>query len=91
MRDFARVSSKGQITIPKAVREALGLKEGDAVLFKVDGQRAVIARTPDLFEIAGTFEVPLEKRGTPWNKIIEETRRVRAAERVEHWRAAERK
>ena len=24
----ARVSSKGQITIPRAVREALGIKEG---------------------------------------------------------------
>ena len=79
MQDFARVSSKGQITIPKAVRKALGPNEGDAVLFKVDGQRAVIARTPDLMELAGTFEVPLEKRNTPWKKIIEETRRKRAA------------
>ncbi len=81
MRDFARVSSKGQITIPKAVREALGLKEGDAVLFKVDGERAVIARTPSLMEIAGTFEVPLEKRNTPWDEVIRETRRKRAAAR----------
>lgn len=81
MRDFARVSSKGQITIPKAVREALGLKEGDALLFKVDGQRAVIARTPSLMEIAGTFEVPLAKRGTPWDEVIKETRRKRAAAR----------
>jgi AbrB family looped-hinge helix DNA binding protein len=81
MRDFARVSSKGQITIPKAVREALGLKEGDAVLFKVDGQRAVIARTPDFIELAGTVEVPLEKRGTPWDQVLKETRRKRAAAR----------
>lgn len=81
MQDFARVSSKGQITIPRAVREALGLKEGDAVLFKVDGQRAVIARTPDLMELAGTFEVPLEKRGTPWDEVLRETRRKRAATR----------
>ncbi len=79
MRDFARVSSEGQITIPKAVREALGLKEGDAVLFKVDGERAVIARTPSLMEIAGTFEVPLEKRNTPWDEVIRETKRKRAA------------
>lgn len=79
MQDFARVSSKGQITIPKAVREALGLNEGDAVLFKVDGQRAVIARTPDLMELAGTFEVPLEKRGTPWDQVLKETWRKRAA------------
>ncbi len=81
MQDFARVTSKGQITIPKAVRDALGLKEGDAVLFMVDGQRAVIARTPDLMELAGTFEVPLEKRGTPWDQVLKETWRERAAAR----------
>jgi AbrB family looped-hinge helix DNA binding protein len=33
------ISSKGQITVPKAVRDALGLKSGDAVEFVVrDGQ-----------------------------------------------------
>ena len=29
----ATITSKGQITIPKKVREALGLKAGDRVLF----------------------------------------------------------
>ena len=33
------ISSKGQITVPKAVRDALGLKSGDAVEFVVrEGQ-----------------------------------------------------
>lgn len=31
----ARVTSKGQITIPKEVREALGLTEGDQVVFSI--------------------------------------------------------
>ena len=35
----ARVSSKGQITIPRAVREALTIEEGDEVIFRVEGQR----------------------------------------------------
>ena len=33
----ARVMSKGQVTIPKNVREALGVKTGDRVTFVVDG------------------------------------------------------
>lgn len=32
----ARVTSKGQITLPKAVRDALGVETGDEVTFEVD-------------------------------------------------------
>lgn len=81
MEVAARVSSKGQITIPRAVREALGIEEGDEVLFRLEGQRAVIARTPNLLELAGFADVPLEKRGTPWDQILRETREARAAAR----------
>ena len=45
----AKVTSKGQVTVPKAVREALGIKEGDEVVFRVEGDRAVLgpyARLP---------------------------------------------
>ena len=53
MDAVARVSSKGQVTIPRAVREALGIKQGDAVLFRVEGERVVFSRIPDLMEIGG--------------------------------------
>ena len=33
MMDMARISIKGQVTIPIAIRKALGLKEGDKVVF----------------------------------------------------------
>lgn len=79
MDAVARVSSKGQITIPRAVREALGVKQGDAVLFRVKGERVVFSRIPDLMEIGGMFEVPPDKRNVPWKQIREETRRARAA------------
>ena len=77
----ARVSSRGQITIPHAVREALSIREGDEVLFRVDGQRAMIARSPDLIQLAGSVSVPAAKRGTPWDEVLRETRRTRAATR----------
>jgi antitoxin PrlF len=32
----AKVTSKGQLTIPKEVRQALGVREGDSLLFEVD-------------------------------------------------------
>ena len=78
----ARVSSRGQITIPHAVREALSIREGDEVLFRVEGQRAMIARSPDLMQLAGSVSVPAAKRGTPWDEVLRETRRTRAATRT---------
>lgn len=81
MEVSARLSSKGQVTVPRAVREALSLYEGDRVVFRVEGDHAVIAKTPDLLSLAGSVPVPAAKRGTPWDKVLEETRGNRAASR----------
>jgi antitoxin PrlF len=77
----ARLSSKGQVTIPRPVREALSLAEGDSVVFRVEGDRAVLARTPDLLTLAGSVAVPVEKRGTPWAEVLRSTRHARASSR----------
>lgn len=42
----ARVTVKGQVTIPQEVRERMGLQEGDEVIFITMGHRAVIERLP---------------------------------------------
>jgi antitoxin PrlF len=44
----ATVTAKGQITIPKAVREALGVKPGSKVDFKPleDGHIAIVKQGP---------------------------------------------
>ena len=78
MDDSTRVNSKGQVAIPRAVREALSIKEGGEVLFRVEGQRATFARCPDLMQLAGSASVPASKRGTPWDEVLRRTRRVRA-------------
>lgn len=68
-----RLSSKGQIVIPKEVREKLGLKAGDKIKLEVeDGKRAIVqpsVRPPkDVFVKAG-------------DKLVEET--LREAKRVD--------
>jgi antitoxin PrlF len=77
----ARVTSKGQVTIPRAVREALGLSEGDHVVFRVEGHRAVLARTADLMDLAGAVDVPAEKRGVAWDEVRRRTRAARSRRR----------
>jgi antitoxin PrlF len=77
----AKVTSKGQVTVPKAVRDALGIKEGDEVTFRVEGSRAVLARTPDFLELAGSIQVPAAKRNVAWDEILRRTRAERAARR----------
>ncbi|MGQ0623648.1 MAG: AbrB/MazE/SpoVT family DNA-binding domain-containing protein [Sporichthyaceae bacterium] len=81
MESSARMTSKGQVTIPKAVRDALGLHTGDAVVFRLDGSRAVLARTVDLLDLAGTVDVPAARRGASWDEVRSRTRRSRAARR----------
>jgi antitoxin PrlF len=77
----ATVTSKGQVTLPKSVRESLQLKAGDRVLFRVLNGRAVLAKVPDFLELAGSVPVPSGKRGASWSRIRAETRRKRAAAR----------
>ena len=77
----ARVTSKGQVTIPLAVREALGLDQGDEVVFRVQGSRAIIARSANLLALAGSISIPAAKRGAVWADVLRQTRRTRAAAR----------
>ncbi len=77
----AKLTSKGQLTIPKAVRDALGLEEGDEVIFRVEGNRAVLARTPDFLTLAKAVRVPAVKRNVAWDEVLRRTRVARAAAR----------
>jgi AbrB family looped-hinge helix DNA binding protein len=81
MEAAAKVTSKGQVTVPKAVRDALGLKEGDEIVFRVEGDRAVLARSADFLELAGSVSVPAAKRNVAWDEVLRRTRTARAVAR----------
>jgi antitoxin PrlF len=54
----ATLTSKGQITIPSQVRQALGLETGDRVEFveQGKGQFAIVAATRSVRELEGLFQ-----------------------------------
>jgi antitoxin PrlF len=56
----AVVTSKGQITIPKEVREALGVDTGDRVEFveSAKGVYEIVAASKDVRELKGMIERP---------------------------------
>jgi AbrB family looped-hinge helix DNA binding protein len=53
---MATLSSKGQITIPLVVRQALGLTQGDQVVFEaIEGGYRITASRHDISRLAGFF------------------------------------
>jgi len=77
----ARVTSKGQITVPKAVRDALGIAAGDELVFRVEGRRAVLAKTPNFLGLAGSVKVPAAKRNAAWDDVLRAAHASRAPRR----------
>ena len=41
---FSKVTSRGQTTIPKSIREAAGLYAGDELVFATDGEQVVVRK-----------------------------------------------
>jgi AbrB family looped-hinge helix DNA binding protein len=63
--EIAKVSSKGQITIPAEIRKKLNLKEGDKVLFLEEGNRIIVVNASyvALKEIQEEMKNKKEKAG----------------------------
>lgn len=49
----AKITSKGQITLPKKVRDLLHLKEGGVVVFEQEDDRIVIKPAQSLMDYKG--------------------------------------
>jgi AbrB family looped-hinge helix DNA binding protein len=81
------VTCKGQITIPKAIRDALGVEDGDHVVFRVEGDRAVIARTPNLLDMAGSVAAPVPTRGSQWDEVVARASATRTRSNAADYRA----
>ncbi|MFZ5650838.1 MAG: AbrB/MazE/SpoVT family DNA-binding domain-containing protein [Bacillota bacterium] len=58
---IAKITAKGQVTVPLELRKALKIKEGDYILFERKGSRVEIKKmiTPNDFE---EFAKPIRER-----------------------------
>ena len=46
--DIGKISTRGQIAIPNAIREKMNLREGEKVLFFLEGDSLLIKKVEDL-------------------------------------------
>ena len=64
----SKLTSKAQTTIPQAVRAALQLKEGDGLLYVVEGNRVTLEKAPresvldDPFKTFGEWHSDADER-----------------------------
>ncbi len=56
----ATVAERGQITLPKSVRDALGLTKGSVLKVELDGGRIVLRKSVDdaISRARGRFKLP---------------------------------
>ena len=84
--ELAKITSKGQITIPIEIRRFLGVKDGDKVMFVQDGNKIVMmnASLNSLFDLQSAFSGVAEEQGIRDEQdvvdIVKEIRRERSGE-----------
>lgn len=63
------ITKKGQITVPKNVRDKLDLKVGDKVMLKYVGGKAYIRKVTSIFGLKGSVAIPKVIRKLDWKEI----------------------
>ena len=73
MEAIAKITSKGQVTIPKKMRDMLG---SDIVRFRVENERIILEPVRDLggiFKKYARGDIPFEReREIAWEKVADE-------------------
>lgn len=75
---YVRVQEKGQVTIPREIRQKLKLKKGDLVTF-VETENGVLIKPAELVAVEALDEIgrALKAKGYSLNDLIERGRVIR--------------
>jgi AbrB family looped-hinge helix DNA binding protein len=87
-----KVGIKGQVVIPKAIREEIGIEPGDEVAFEADGAEVRVRRAADepevrAREIKALRGIWADTAGAGADELLEERRKERELEerRAQRW------
>jgi len=59
--NIGKLSKKGQIVIPKEIRDKFGIKPGDAVIFKIQGEKVILEKIQEKMSDILINSEPIEK------------------------------
>lgn len=71
MQVITTVTQKGQVTLPKAIRELFGVKEYDKVLVEPGDDHIKIKPTEDILDLAGKYKSKKNKTALKARKSLE--------------------
>lgn len=77
--ELSRISSKGQVTIPKAIRDLLKLHEGESVAFLEEGGKVMITKASlvALTDLQESIRVQADVEGITEDDVLKELEKVR--------------
>ena len=86
-RARSRITRQGQITVPKVVRDALGVQPGDELEFEIRDDAAIVhpRRRPSILAyagIAGERSKRLPRTAAELDELILEAKSERASQRM---------
>jgi AbrB family looped-hinge helix DNA binding protein len=74
MQVRSKITSKGQVTIPKRIREELRLKPKDSILFIKQGNNIVIKPAKTLLDLKGSIKT--DKKIQDWEDVRAEAKKT---------------
>jgi len=77
--EVSRISSKGQVTVPKSIRNLLNLAEGDRVAFIEENGKVVITKASliALRQLQNEISREADKKGITEKDLLDDLEKVR--------------
>lgn len=85
--ELAKVTTKGQVTIPISIRKRLGIKNGDKLLF-VEKPEGIVVMNPTMMaleKIGKAFEGEAERLGLENDDVVAMIKEIRQENWVERY------
>ncbi len=76
------ITKKGQITIPKSIRDKLSIKDNDKLSVKLFKNKAIIEKIPSLLELESSVKTIKGGKKSNWKEIERKTHEIRAKKTV---------